>query len=433
MSNHINLYTRSEEMLAAAEQLIPLGCQTFSKSVTQYPLGVSPFFAASGKGAELTDIDGNVFIDFVSALGAITLGYSDSDVNDAISNQLELGSIFTLSNELEMKVAEKIVAMVPCAEKVRFGKNGSDATAACVRLARAYTKREVILVGGYHGWQDWYIGSTPKSLGVPESTKQLTKSFVFNDLSSVRKLLEENGGNVAAVVLEAVSVEEPKSDYLQELKKLTSEHGALLVFDEVVSGFRHANGGAQELYGVTPDLVALGKGLSNGMPLSAVAGRREIMDLFDEVYFSFTYGGETLSLAAALASLEKLERDNVIEHLRKIGTVLKQRLNKEIELYDLGHLFAVSGNPVLSFLIIKDNEYFDKDVLKTLFLQTMMDSGVLTLGSHVINYSHTEEHVDALINGYKKLFDTISSSKTVGELESHLRCEVLRPLFKVRK
>lgn len=433
MINNLKSYASSEAMLTAAEEYIPLGSQTFSKSVTQYPKGVSPFFAASAKGAEVTDVDGNVFIDFVSALGAVTLGYSDPDVNEAVKKQLELGSIFTLSSELEQQVAHKITSMVPCAEKVRFGKNGSDATSACVRLARAFTKREVVLVGGYHGWQDWYIGTTQRSLGVPESTKQLTKNFIYNDLESLSRLLESNLNQVAAVVLEPVSVQVPFDGYLDEVKRLTHEHGALLVFDEVVSGFRHAKGGAQELYGVNPDLVALGKGLSNGMPLSAVAGKAEIMDLLEEVYFSFTYGGETLSLAAALASLEKLEQENVTEHLSKIGSSLIEKLTKEIERHDLEYLFSVSGHPVLSFLIIQENTKFDRDIVKTLFLQTMMDNGILALGSHVINFSHTPSHIDALISAYKAFFEIVSQCDSDDRLESHLRCDVLRPLFSVRK
>ena len=433
MTSNSTLYQTSEALLARAESSIPLGCQTFSKSKTQFPFGVSPFFAKSGKGAEITDVDGNQFVDFVSALGAVTLGYADPDVELAVINQLKEGTIFTLSHELEVQLAEKIIDMVPCAEKVRFGKNGSDATAACVRLARAYTEREVVLVGGYHGWQDWYIGSTPRNKGVPKSTCELTKGFVYNDIESLKGLLNEFSGKVAAVILEPVSVETPEPGYLESVKKLTHEHGALLIFDEVVSGFRHSNGGAQELYGVVPDLVALGKGFSNGFPLSAVAGRREIMDLLEEVYFSFTYGGETLSLAAALATLEKIQNQEVIQHLNSLGSELMAGVNREIEKYELNALFRMSGHPVLSFLTIKGDAGLDADIVKTLLLQVMMDNGIITLGSHVLNFSHKKEHIDKLVKTYGILFAMIKDNFDNELLKQQLRCEVLRPLFKVRK
>src|SRR3990172_7746275 len=180
-----NRYAQSEAMLTRALQSIPLGSQTFSKSITQYPRGVSPLFLTRGKGSRVWDVDGNEYIDFVNALAAISLGYNDPDVNNAVISQLEEGTIFTLPHELEIKVAEKIVEMVPCAEMARFGKNGSDATSGAIRLARAYTKRDHVAVCGYHGWQDWYIGSTARNLGVPKATRDPTHVFTYNYIDSL--------------------------------------------------------------------------------------------------------------------------------------------------------------------------------------------------------------------------------------------------------
>src|ERR1019366_2490225 len=246
-------YKKSEEYLARALKTVPLGSQTFSKSKTQLPIGVSPFFASKGKGAYLWDVDGNKYIDFVNSLASITLGYNDPDVNKAVMEEFQNGTIYSLSHELEFKVAEKIVEMVPCAEMVRFGKNGSDATSGAIRLARAYTQRDHVLVCGYHGWQDWYIGSTTRDLGVPQAIKDLTHKFIYNDINSLETKLNELKGKVAAVILEPVNVVAPENDFLQKVKELTHKHGAVLIFDETITGFRYANGGAQEFFGVTPD------------------------------------------------------------------------------------------------------------------------------------------------------------------------------------
>ncbi|HUE19460.1 MAG TPA: aminotransferase class III-fold pyridoxal phosphate-dependent enzyme, partial [Stellaceae bacterium] len=274
-------YKKSEELLQRALRVIPLGSQTFSKSFTQYPLGVSPYFIQRGKGGHVWDVDGNEYVDFVNGLCAVTLGYDDADVTRAVKAQLEDGVIFTLPHPLEMQVAEAIVDMVPCAEMVRFGKNGSDVTAAAVRLARAFTGRDHVAVCGYHGWQDWYIGSTARNRGVPEAVRRLTHGFTYNDLESLKRVLTEHSGDVAAVILEPMNSQAPKDGFLEGVKELAHRHGALLVFDEVITGFRFANGGAQEFFGVTPDLACFGKGVANGYPVSAIAGRADIMKLME--------------------------------------------------------------------------------------------------------------------------------------------------------
>ena len=223
-----------------------------------------------------------------------------------MSRQLVHGTVFTLAHQTEIDCAERIVDMVPCAEMVRFGKNGSDATAGAVRLARAHTGRDRVMVCGYHGWQDWYIGSTSMNHGVPRAVSELTHPVPYDDLDAVLDMFRSYPGEFAAVILEPMNRIWPNPEYLSELKELVHEKGALLIFDEVVTGFRFAPGGAQEYFGVTPDLAALGKGLANGFPLSAVVGRVELMRLMEDIFFSFTMGGETLSLAAAIATMDKV-------------------------------------------------------------------------------------------------------------------------------
>lgn len=229
-------YGNSERQLATARNLIPLGAQTFSKSVTQLPLGVAPFFAERARGSRLFDVDGNEYVDFINALAAVSLCYCDPDVDAAVVEQQKSGTIFSLSHRLESEVAERIVDMVPCAEMVRFGKNGSDATAGAIRVAR-YTRRDHVFVCGYHGWQDWYIGSTARHKGVPEAVRGLTHTFPYNDLAALEVKLAELDGKVAAVILEPMNVAFPAPDYLESVKALTHKAGAVLVFDDRLRAF----------------------------------------------------------------------------------------------------------------------------------------------------------------------------------------------------
>lgn len=426
------LYTKSEQLLARAEKSIPLGTQTFSKSRTQFPYGISPYFIEKGEGSHVWDVDGNEFVDFINGLAAITLGYNDADVTTAVRAQLDQGTIFSLAHPIEMQVAEKIIEMVPCAEKVRFGKNGSDATSGAIRLARAYTGKDHVLVCGYHGWQDWYIGSTPRSIGVPKSTRELTHTFEFNNLESLERQLDALKGQVAAIILEPMNVQEPEPGFLEGAKDLAHTHDAVFIFDEVVTGFRHANGGAQEYFNVVPDLACFGKGLANGYPVSAIAGRAEIMDLLEQVYFSFTFGGETLSLAASLATLTKLQTEPVIETMTKRGAILNDTVRSLIQDHGLSDIMGVSGHPAWSFLQVKDHDHYDSFAIKTFFMQEMMDNGILTLGSHLLSYAHSDQDIDVMIKTYDQFLDKLHKHINAKTLYDAIRCEPLRPLFKVR-
>jgi glutamate-1-semialdehyde 2,1-aminomutase len=430
LKNH--RYARSEDMLARAERSIPLGSQTFSKSKTQFPYGVSPYFIERGEGARVWDIDGNEYIDFINALAAVTLGYKDPDVDGAVKEQMDKGVIFSLPHPIEVEVAEKIIEMVPCAEKVRYGKNASDATAGAVRVARAFTGRDHVLVCGYHGWQDWYIGSTPRNLGVPKATQALTHTFPYDDIPAFEKALNEHKGEVAAVILEPMNVFFPADDYLAKVKELTHKHGALLIFDETVTGFRLAKGGAQEYFGVTPDLATFGKGLANGYPLAAVVGRADVMNVMEDIFFSFTFGGEALSLAAALATMKKLQREAVLETIFERGSVFEKALKEKVSHYGLGDVLHVTGHPSWILLQIKDHEKFDNFTIRTFMMQEMMRQGILTLGTHMLSYAHTDDDIQALINAYDHFLSRLKEGLEQGTLKELLDCEPLKPLFKVR-
>ena len=425
-------FVRSEEMLEQAQQSIPLGSQTFSKSRVQYPVGVSPLFIQRGEGSKAWDVDGNCFLDFVSALCAITLGYNDPDVNVAVMNQLGDGTIFSLPHPIEHQVAERICEMVPCAERVRFGKNGSDATAGAVRIARAYTGRDHIAVCGYHGWQDWYIGSTARSRGVPKSTQELSHAFEYNDLDSLDTVLNSHRGEFAAIVIEPMNISWPKSGFLESVQERARAVGALLIFDETITGFRFSNGGAQELFDVTPDLATFGKGLANGFPLSAVAGRADIMAEMEEVFFSFTMGGETLSLAAALATLDKLCTQNVVNRLAATGNAISEGLESLIEKHGAASFAAISGHPSWSFLNLSDTGDYSSLDIKTLFMQEMHHQGILTVGTHNVSFAHNEEDVTRLLDAYDSVLPVLVDAVKSCDLFERLRCQPLVPLFKVR-
>ncbi|HEY0052926.1 MAG TPA: aminotransferase class III-fold pyridoxal phosphate-dependent enzyme, partial [Caulobacteraceae bacterium] len=345
---------------------------------------------------------------------------------------MDSGVIFSLSHGLEAEAAERIVRMVPCAEKVRFGKNGSDATAGAIRIARAATGGDHVLVCGYHGWQDWFIGSTARSLGVPEATRGLTHAFPYDDLPALEAVLDRLKGQVAAVILEPMNVKTPAPGYLDGVKRLAHAHGAVLIFDETITGFRYAKGGAQEFFGVTPDLCTLGKGLANGFPLSAVAGRADLMQLMEEVFFSFTMGGETLSLAAACAVMDKLEREPVVETMAARGGEVLAGTQGLIDRHGLGGVLSVSGHPSWSFLAIADQPGATSFEIKTLFMQEVFARGVLAYGTHNMSYAHGEAEVQALLAAYDEVFAVIGNALAEGEVVKRLRCEPLKPLFKVR-
>lgn len=425
-------FTKSQEMLERAERVIPLGSQTFSKSRTQYPYGVSPYFISHGRGSRVWDVDGNEYTDYINALASVTLGYCDPDVTQAVEAQLRKGTIFTLSTELEIEVAERIVELVPCADKVRFGKNGSDATSGAVRVARAFTGRDHIAVCGYHGWQDWYIGSTARNLGVPQAVRELTHSWTYNDPGSLKALFDARPGGFAAVVMEPMNIAEPLPGFLQEVQALCRAHGALLVFDETITGFRYSNGGAQQTLGITPDLATFGKGLANGYPLSAVAGRADVMKLMEEVFFSFTFGGETLSLAASGATLDKLVAQDVTRYLAQLGQGLVQGVQERIDRHGVADLMSVAGHPSWSFLLLKDVPDCSQFHTKTLFMQEMFQRGILAYGTHNLTFSHTEEDIARLLAVYDEVFPLLRAGALEGRMGELLRCQPLEPLFKIR-
>jgi glutamate-1-semialdehyde 2,1-aminomutase len=425
-------YSLSEIQLERAEKSIPLGSQTFSKSKTQYPVGISPLFAKKGKGAYLWDLDNNKFIDLVSSLASVTLGYGDNRINSVVKKQLKFGVSLSLPTKLESEVSELINQLVPSAEMVRFSKNGTDATSAAIRLARSYTGRSHVVVCGYHGWQDWFIGSTSRNKGIPGEISDLTHSFQYNNLESLKKILDSLQGKIAAVILEPMNSTYPEKGFLESVKKLTHDAGAVLIFDEVITGFRFSKGGAQELFGVTPDLSAFGKGLANGFPLSAVVGNREIMQEMEKVFLSGTFGGELLSLSVAKHVLERHINENVCEDLAKKGDLLSELTQKAITENNLEHIFSLSGHPSWKFLNWKPTAEYLQEEIKTYFMQEIFQEGILVLNTHNITLSHTPKIISRVSESYNRVFAKIRNVIESNRLKEELKVPALVPLFKVR-
>jgi glutamate-1-semialdehyde aminotransferase/spore coat polysaccharide biosynthesis protein SpsF (cytidylyltransferase family) len=421
---------RSLQLKSRAERVIPSVTQTFSKGPTQFVQGVCPVFLSHGRGSHVWDVDGNEYIDYINALGPVILGYDYPPVTEAAMEQLKSGVSFSLPTALEVELAELLVSLIPCAEMVRFGKNGSDATSGAVRVARAWTGREVIACCGYHGWQDWSVGATTRNAGVPRSVAALTVPFRYNDLASLEQVFAAYPRQVAAVIMEPLGVTLPESGFLETVLEICRREGALLIFDEVVTGFRIALGGAQSHFGVTPDLACFGKAMANGFPLSAVVGRTDVMELFDEVFFSLTFGGEAVSLAAALATIREMQEHDVVGHLWQLGATLKDGYNVLARELGLGGITWCEGLPPHTVMRFEETELASGSVLRSLFQQEVVSRGILFLVGINTSYSHSESDVERTLRVFRAGLEKVAQAIDSGDPTKWLKGEPVRPVFR---
>lgn len=424
-------FSKSNELLERELKVSPLAAQTFSKSYRYYCKGFAPAYIDHGKGCYLYDVDGNKFIDFVCALGPITVGYADERIDSAVIEQIKKGASFSLQSPVEVELAEKLCEIVPCAEMVRFVKNGGDATTAAIRLARAYTKKEMVLMSGYHGMHDWSIGASENNKGVPKAVCELTKTFKYNDIDDLKEKLETYKGKVAAVILEPIQGDGPKDGYLEVVKDAVHEHGAVLIFDEVVSGFRYALGGASELYKVVPDMASFGKGMANGYAISAVAGKKEIMrQIEDGVFVSTTFGGDATSMAAALATIKILEAPNFYENIWKLGEKMRSGISALIKKYSLEKIISVSGLPAHCGVAFEGSGKLNYLDINSVYSQVMIENGILVLAICNLNGSHTEKEIDLYLDASDKAFVLIKKAVEQDSLEGILNGGKVNPVFK---
>lgn len=426
-------FDNTEKLYARALEVIPTASQTFSKSAQSYVKGASPLFAKRGEGARIWDVDDNEYIDYVLGLLPVILGYRDPDVDRAITEQLERGITFSLATELETELAERLVRHIPCAEMVRFGKNGSDATSAAVRIARAATGRDLIAVCGYHGWQDWYIGSTARNLGVPEAVRALTFTFPYNDLAALERLLSENPDKFAAIVMEPVSLTEPKEGFLEGVRDIASAHGSVLVFDEIITGFRMGMGGAQAELGVVPDLAVFGKAMANGMPISAITGPADLMAYFEDIFVSGTFGGEALSLAAAIATIDKLEAEDIPAQLRDFGAKLRARVATVFAEADLRENYLSVGSDWWPGFVANPEGNVDPNLLTSLLRQELIANNVLMGATFNLCSPHLGPGIlEDTVTAFERATERVSAALKLSDPWTALRGEPIRPVFAVR-
>ena len=392
-----------EQLWKKAVDLMPRGTQTMSKCPDQFVDGVYPKFAKKASGAYIEDIEGNQYLDFMCGLGPIILGYNDEETNEAITSQLDKGIIFSLPTLLEQELARLLVEVIPCAEQVRFAKNGTDVDLAAVRIARSYTRREHIAKCGYHGWGDWHAASL-RDYGVPKSLKDIVHDFEYNNLESLESVLKNY--ECAAVIMEAQALTSPEPGFLEGVRSLCDDYGVILIFDEVVTGFRWSLGGAQEYYGVTPDLACFGKAMANGMPLSAIVGKKELMNELNHAFFSMTFGGECLSLAASISTINKLKTKNY-DHIWALGDMFSEGMYSMAEKHNLKINFAGSGpRHNLTF----PSQYKNAALMKDVFYQEMCKQGILFSNVLYINFAHTPDDIEKTIKAADSAFKFVKEN-----------------------
>jgi glutamate-1-semialdehyde 2,1-aminomutase len=421
-----------------ARRAIPGGCHTYSKGDHQFPAN-APAQIASGRGCRAYDPDGNEFIDWGMGLRSVILGHAYPRVVEAVAAELARGSNFTRPSPIETLLAEELIDLIPCAEMVKLAKNGSDVTTAAVRLARAATGRDLVIFPReqpFYSFDDWFIGTTLLDAGVPDATKRLSLTVPYGDVDALAALLAAHRGAVAAVIMEPATVAPPPEGYLETVRELTRRDGVVLIFDEIITGFRWDAAGAQSFYGVTPDLATFGKAIANGFSLAALVGRREIMELGDfegdrpQVFLlSATHGGETHSIAAARATIAELHERDVLTHVWRIGR--KLQVGIEAAAHDAGVAEVVSCggypcSPLLSFDRVGDPDR--GDALRTLFLQETVARGVL-MPYIAPSFSHREADIDRTVEVAAEAFASVRAVVDGAPIETYLNGPVVKPVF----
>ena len=423
--------TNSKLLKKRGQKLLPSLSQTFSKSPSSFVEGVFPVYAKKAKGQYLYDVDGNRYIDYLMGLGPIVLGYNYPSVKSAIKKQLDDGSIFSLPHSLEVEVAESLKSCIPCAEMTRFTKTGSDAVTGAVRAARAITKKDMILYCGSGGvWDDWFSIATSRNFGIPAFNKKLIKFFQYNNLKSLEDLFEKYNGKIAAVIMEPTVFEKPEKNFLKNVKKITHENNSLLIFDEILTGFRLAIGGGQEFFNVVPDMATFAKGIANGMPLGAIVGKKESMKIFDKVFVSTTYGGEALSLAACNATIATFKEKKVIEHMWEMSSLLKVGFNKIAKEIDLDAQ-CIGYYPRLK-LVFKDKTGQDSLLYKSLFVQTLVENHIfMNPNTILLSYSHTKENISYTLKIMEKSLSILKNAIEKNNINSKLKGNVAQQVIKI--
>jgi glutamate-1-semialdehyde 2,1-aminomutase len=428
-------FSKSRALQPKANALIPGGAHTYAKGSDQYP-EQAPGFIARGKGCHAWDLDGNEFIEYGMGLRAVTLGHAFESVVEAAHRQMQLGLNFNRPVKLEVDLAEAMLGVIDGAEMVKFAKNGSDVTTAAVKLARAYTGRDLVAICAdqpFFSTDDWFIGSTETSAGIPRAVIDLTLKFPYNDLTRLRELFDRHPGQIACVLLEAEAITPPAPGYLPAVKELCQKEGAVLIFDEMITGFRWHLGGAQKFHGVVPDLSTFGKAMGNGFAIAALTGKRDIMRLggldHDQprvFLLSTTHGAETHALAASLETIRIYREQNVVEFLWKQGERLRAGINQAVTRRRIAGQFEVVGRPCNLVYRTKDTAGQPSQAFRTLFLQELIRGGILA-PSFVVSFSHSDADIDRTVDVVDRALDVYARALEDG-VEKYLEGRAVKPV-----
>ena len=433
---------RSMALYAKAGELIPGRTQLISRRASMFANGVNPVYAERAKGSRFTDVDGNEYIDWVNAVGAIILGHADDVVDQAVKEQIDRGSIYTLNSPLEIELAEELVNTIPSAQMVRYTKAGGEACAVAARIARGTTGREIILFCGYHGWHDWYQSANylvdPESgefpfagiepIGVPRALAGTAIPFSYGNLEMLEGLLKQHAGQVAAVMMEPIRSELPPAGYLEAVKEMAHRHGALLIFDEVSCGWRLRIGGVQAYVGVTPDMTVVAKAMSNGYPMGAVVGSREAMEPAGRMFVSSSYWSDNVGLVASLTTIRELKRRDSERRFEEIGESLRRTLNAAIASSGLsGGCKGLYTNPAIS-LDLPGPALSGK--VSTLFIQEMAKRGIHTYMGFKATLAHTDDDIRQTGEAAAEALSIIKTGLDSGTLDTLLECDVKREPFR---
>jgi glutamate-1-semialdehyde aminotransferase len=422
--------------------LIPGGTQLVSRRPSRYARGVSPVYAARARGARFWDVDGHEYIDWASGIGAIILGYCDPVVDDAVRAQVGRGMATSINHELEIELAEELSRTIPCAEMARYARCGGEACAIAVRIARGVTGRDTILFCGYHGWHDWYLAANLDAeanldahllpgiepTGVPRALAGTAVPFPYGDLDALAQRLDDHKGEIAAVMMEPMRSDLPPAGYLEGVRSLCDRHGVLLVFDEVSCGFRLRLGGVQEFAGVTPDLAVFAKSISNGYPMAAVVGKRDVMEPSARMFISSTYWSDPIGLCAALTTIRELRRRGVPAYLDTLGREIQARLNEAAAESGLPvHCGGASVHPGLRFEV-EDPTLQAR--LSTLYIQEMAKRGCHGYASFYLNAAHGGAEVEQTVEAAREVFRLMSDGLSRGQLDRLLECDLSEDAFR---
>lgn len=430
------------DLYRRALELTPGGTQLVSRRPSRMAQGVSPVYARRAKGARFWDVDGNEYIDWVSGIGTIILGYADPVVDEAVREQIAQGISFSVNHELELELAEELVRLVPCAEMVRYAKCGGEACAIAIRIARGCTGRDKVLFCGYHGWHDWYLAANLagegsldahllpgiEPIGVPKALAGTAIPFPFGDLEALERRLEENRGQVAAVILEPLRSDAPPAGFLQGVERLCRHYGAVLIFDEVSTGFRFHVGGTQSYVGVTPDIAVFAKSISNGYPMGVVAGKRDVMASADRMFISSTYWSDVIGLRAALTTLREIGRRRLPDYFAQLGTDLQNGLNRAAAATGLAIRCAgVPFHPSLRFELAAGA---DLTVATTFYIQEMARRGCHGGLSFYLNGAQGEAELGQTFAAAQETFALLAEGLEDGSLASRLDCVPTQDAFR---